>query len=104
MMRERQTLRKRAISALSYLVNAVGNEQYERIIKTILDTCISNSNDMSNPKSLANLRNYVLAAAAICRSSPSRFSPFLKEVLSIFYQRRNQKTITRGFFLYVVNN
>lgn len=89
MMRERQTLRKRAISALSYLVNAVGNEQYERIIKTILDTCISNSNDMSNPKSLANLRNYVLAAAAICRSSPSRFSPFLKEFMPRFIQYCN---------------
>lgn len=75
MQKERQALRKRSIHTLGYLVEVVSNEQYDRIVKKVLQGCIDNA------KNVNNLKTYVSATNSICRSSSARFSAFLPEVI-----------------------
>lgn len=71
-------MRKRSIHTLGYLVEVVSNEQYEKIVKNVLQCC------KDNTKNIINLRTYVSATNSICRSSSSRFAAFLPEVVFFF--------------------
>ena len=72
--KDRPALRKRAIVALSTLVDVVSNDRYDRIMNRVLEGF---DNAGGN---LGNLRTFVSAAAAICRASSPRFVRFLPEV------------------------
>jgi hypothetical protein len=71
--RERQALRKRAITVLGYLVGAVEDKAYERIVVRVLE-------GLKTEKDSNALRAYVLAAATISKSSTRLFVEHLAEV------------------------
>jgi cullin-associated NEDD8-dissociated protein 1 len=71
--RERQALRKRAITVLGYLVNVVEEEAYGRIVIRVLE-------GLKTEKDQNALRAYVLAAATISKSSARLFVEHLGEV------------------------
>jgi cullin-associated NEDD8-dissociated protein 1 len=71
--RERQALRKRAITVLGYLVGTVQDEAYERIALRVLE-------GLKTEKDPNALRAYVLAAATISKSSTRLFVGHLAEV------------------------
>lgn len=71
--RERQALRKRAITVLGFFVATVQDNVYERIVLRILD-------GLKNEKDSNALRAYVSAAATISKSSSCLFSNHLSDV------------------------
>jgi hypothetical protein len=73
--RERQALRKRAITVLGYFVGTVQDDVYERIVSRVLA-------GLKDEKDSNALRAYVLAAATISKSSTRLFVEHLQEVCS----------------------
>lgn len=73
--RERQALRKRAVTVLGYLVGVVPDDAYKRIVGRVLEGLKTETDSSA-------LRTYVLAAATICKSSTRLFAEHLSEVSS----------------------
>jgi hypothetical protein len=71
--RERQALRKRAITVLGFFVATVQDDAYERIVLRVLE-------GLKTEKDHNALRAYVSAAATISKSSSSLFSKHLSQV------------------------
>uniref|UniRef100_A0A914C839 TATA-binding protein interacting (TIP20) domain-containing protein n=1 Tax=Acrobeloides nanus TaxID=290746 RepID=A0A914C839_9BILA len=76
--KDRQALRKRATTALSFLMDVVDNERYDRVVKRILSACDVNTHKVGY------LRTYVLITSAICRASSPRFAHFLPQFVPKF--------------------
>jgi hypothetical protein len=70
--KERQTLRKRAITALGHLTDVVSDEQFQRIIERMLSAFAK------NPDSGAQ-KTFILTSIAVCRASPGRLARFLSQ-------------------------
>ncbi|KAI6186489.1 hypothetical protein M3Y98_00138100 [Aphelenchoides besseyi] len=74
--RERQALRKRAINVLGFLVEAVDEPTYEKIVDRVLEL-------LKNETDSASTRAYVLAAATISKANPRLFAKRLEEFIEI---------------------
>ncbi|KAI6237157.1 hypothetical protein M3Y95_00235700 [Aphelenchoides besseyi] len=74
--RERQALRKRAINVLGFLVEAVDEPTYEKIVDRVLEL-------LKNETDSASIRAYVLAAATISKANPRLFAKRLEDFIEI---------------------
>jgi cullin-associated NEDD8-dissociated protein 1 len=73
---DRLALRKRAISALGYLVSVCSNVLFAKTLDFLID-------ELRRNESLSTTRTYVAAVGAVCRAAGQRFAEYLPKVLMI---------------------
>ncbi|KAL3080781.1 hypothetical protein niasHS_014886 [Heterodera schachtii] len=79
--KERQTMRKRAISTVGHLADVVGDEQFDRIVEKVLGTCADSETELSS------LKTFIISVITICRTSGARFAKFLPQIVPILIQK-----------------
>ncbi|KAJ1338941.1 hypothetical protein BSLG_006576 [Batrachochytrium salamandrivorans] len=79
----RPAIRKRVIIAIGSLVLHLADDLFDSLLKQIISDIVLKSENSSASPNLQKLQSLISCSATISRASPSRFSPFLPEILQL---------------------